>query len=103
MHHLSPSFHYGAARDPNNVEAQESLRGAAEDLRNATNAVANDALKKKLLKKLEVAAKQMVASATQCIAAAQGTTGTNRYQSSQQQLLSNCKMVADQIAKLVQV
>ena len=49
MDHFSPSFHYGAARDPNNVEAQEALRRAAEDLRNATNALANDTLKKKLI------------------------------------------------------
>ncbi|XP_062512011.1 talin-like [Corticium candelabrum] len=92
----------GAARDPNNTEAQEALRKAAEDLRNATNAAANDALKKKLIKKLEVAAKQTAASATQCIAAAQGATPTNRNQSSQQQLLTNCKTVADHIGKLVQ-
>ena len=49
MDHFSPSFHYGAARDPNNVEAQEALCRAAEDLRNATNALANDTLKKKLI------------------------------------------------------
>ena len=89
MDRLSPSFHYGAARDPNNVEAKKALRRAAQDLRNATNAVANGALKKKLIKKLEVSA--------------QGATRTNRYQSSQQQLLTNCKMVADQLAKLLQV
>ena len=46
---------------------------------------------------------QMAASATQCIAAAQGATPTSSNQSSQQQLLTNCKMVADQIGKLVQV
>ena len=106
-HPSSPLYHLytiqGAARDPNNAEAQEALRKAAEDLRNATNAAANDALKKKLIKKLEVAAKQTAASATQCIAAAQGATPTNRNQSSQQQLLTNCKTVADHIGKLVQV
>ena len=63
------SFRYGGACDLNNVEAQESLCRAAEDLRNAMNAAAKDALKRKLIKKLEVAAKQMAVSATQCIAA----------------------------------
>nr|A0A3G2LGI8.1 RecName: Full=Talin [Oscarella pearsei]AYN71349.1 talin [Oscarella pearsei] len=91
-----------SARDPSNVEAQAALKAATEDLRAAVNAAANNALKKKLIKKLEVAAKHTAAAATQCIAAAQGAGPTNRNQSSQQQLLGNCKTVADHIGRLVQ-
>ena len=40
--------------NPNDEEEQEKLRRAAEDLRSATNTAASDALKKKLVKRLEV-------------------------------------------------
>lgn len=44
----------GAARNPNAADQQQKLKQAAEDLRSATNAAASDALKKKLVKRLEV-------------------------------------------------
>jgi len=44
----------GAAKNPNDEQEQEKLRRAAEDLRSATNTAASDALKKKLVKRLEV-------------------------------------------------
>ena len=49
-----------------------------------------------------MAAKQTAAVCTQCIAAAQGAEATNRNTASQQQLIANCKVVADNIARLVQ-
>lgn len=57
-----------------------------------TNATASAALKKKAIKKLEIAAKQAGAVATQCIAAAQGAGASNRNDASQQQLINHCKV-----------
>lgn len=50
------SFEQGAAKNPNAADQQQKLKQAAEDLRSATNAAASDALKKKLVKRLEVGA-----------------------------------------------
>jgi len=58
-----------------------------------TNATASAALKKKAIKKLEIAAKQTGAVATQCIAAAQGAGASNRNDASQQQLINHCKVI----------
>ncbi len=43
-----------------------------------TNAAAANALKKRAIKKLEIAARNTVGVATQCIAAAKGAGGSNR-------------------------
>ena len=106
-----------AAKNPNDHAAQEALRLAAENLRAATNAAASSALKKKAIKKLELAAKQTAAVSTQLIAAAQGAGASNRSvicrytvlmyplvrnDASQSQLMAYCKSVAEQISNLVQ-
>lgn len=44
----------GAAAYPENEDQQQKLREAAEGLRVATNAAAQNAIKKKLITKLEV-------------------------------------------------
>ena len=44
----------GCATSPNDSERQQMLRSAAEELRSATNTAASNALKKKLIKRLEV-------------------------------------------------
>ncbi|XP_070547100.1 talin-1-like isoform X3 [Ptychodera flava] len=89
------------ARDPNDPAQQQKLREAAEDLRAATDAAASNALQKKLIVRLENAAKQAAAIATQTIAAAQGAGQSNRNEASQQQLIIECKNVADHIPKLI--
>lgn len=63
---------------PQDDKAQENLRLAAEHLRSVVNAAANSPLKKKVIKKLQVAAKQVAAVSTQLIAASQGTAASNR-------------------------
>ncbi|XP_053370566.1 talin-2 [Clarias gariepinus] len=92
----------GAAAHPENEEQQQRLREAAEGLRVATNAAAQNAIKKKLLNRLEIAAKQAAAAATQTIAAAQNAAVSNKNTASQQQLVHSCKAVADHIPQLVQ-
>uniref|UniRef100_A0AAV2L6Y2 Talin-2 n=1 Tax=Knipowitschia caucasica TaxID=637954 RepID=A0AAV2L6Y2_KNICA len=92
----------GAAAYPENEEQQQRLREAAEGLRVATNAAAQNAIKKKLVNRLEVAAKQAAAVATQTIAAAQNAAVSNKNTALHQQLVHSCKAVADGIPQLVQ-
>uniref|UniRef100_A0A8C0XQC8 Talin-1 n=1 Tax=Castor canadensis TaxID=51338 RepID=A0A8C0XQC8_CASCN len=93
----------GAAAHPDSEEQQQRLREAAEGLRMATNAAAQNAIKKKLVQRLEHAAKQAAASATQTIAAAQHAASTPKASAGPQPLLvQSCKAVAEQIPLLVQ-
>lgn len=48
----------GAAANPDSEEQQQKLREAAEGLRMATNAAAQNAIKKRLVNKLEVKQKE---------------------------------------------
>ncbi|XP_054725014.1 talin-1-like isoform X2 [Uloborus diversus] len=92
----------GCASNPHDSASQAALQKAAEDLRSATNAAANNALKRKLIQRLEQAAKHTAAMSTQNIAAAQGANQYNKNSSSQEELLESCKEVADVIPRLVQ-
>uniref|UniRef100_A0A665TWS5 Talin-2-like n=1 Tax=Echeneis naucrates TaxID=173247 RepID=A0A665TWS5_ECHNA len=92
----------GAAAYPENEDQQQRLREAAEGLRVATNAAAQNAIKKKLINRLEVSAKQAAAAATQTIAAAQNAAASNKNTAAHQQLVQSCKAVADHIPQLVQ-
>uniref|UniRef100_A0A6I8NXF9 Talin 2 n=1 Tax=Ornithorhynchus anatinus TaxID=9258 RepID=A0A6I8NXF9_ORNAN len=92
----------GAAANPENEDQQQRLREAAEGLRVATNAAAQNAIKKKIVNRLEVAAKQAAAAATQTIAASQNAAISNKNPAAHQQLVQSCKAVADHIPQLVQ-
>ncbi|XP_061451986.1 talin-2 isoform X3 [Rhineura floridana] len=92
----------GAAANPENEDQQQRLREAAEGLRVATNAAAQNAIKKKIVNRLEVAAKQAAAAATQTIAASQNAAISNKNMAAHQQLVQSCKNVADHIPQLVQ-
>ncbi|XP_018408306.1 PREDICTED: talin-2 [Nanorana parkeri] len=92
----------GAAANPENEDQQQRLREAAEGLRVATNAAAQNAIKKKIVNRLEAAAKQAAAAATQTIAASQNASVSNKNVAAHQQLVQSCKIVADHIPQLVQ-
>ncbi|XP_068266758.1 talin-2 isoform X4 [Nyctibius grandis] len=92
----------GAAANPENEDQQQRLREAAEGLRVATNAAAQNAIKKKIVNRLEIAAKQAAAAATQTIAASQNAAISNKNTAAHQQLVQSCKNVADHIPQLVQ-
>ncbi|NXI53851.1 TLN2 protein, partial [Chloroceryle aenea] len=92
----------GAAANPENEDQQQRLREAAEGLRVATNAAAQNAIKKKIVNRLEIAAKQAAAAATQTIAASQNAAVSNKNAAAHQQLVQSCKNVADHIPQLVQ-
>ncbi|XP_028350890.1 talin-2 [Physeter macrocephalus] len=98
----SDAYFRGAAANPENEDQQQRLREAAEGLRVATNAAAQNAIKKKIVNRLEVAAKQAAAAATQTIAASQNAAVSNKNPAAQQQLVQSCKAVADHIPQLVQ-
>ena len=92
----------GVACNPGDEQAQEAVCKAAEYLRAVTNAAASNALKKKAMRELEIAAKQTVDVSTQLIVAAQGAGASNHNEASQSQLISHCKVVAEQISQLIQ-
>eukprot|EP00063_Salmo_salar_P056817 XP_014031652.1 PREDICTED: talin-2-like [Salmo salar] len=79
----------GAAAYPENEDRQQRLREAAEGLRVATNAAAQNAIKKKLINRLENAAKQAAAAATQTIAASQNAAASNKNTAAHQQLVQS--------------
>ncbi|PKU37145.1 talihypothetical protein [Limosa lapponica baueri] len=92
----------GAVAYPDSEEQQQWLREVAEELHVATNAAAQNAIKKKLVDKLKHAAKQTAVSTTQTIAAVQHAASSNKNPTAQLQLVQSCKVVAEQIPMLVQ-
>ncbi|XP_039255846.2 talin-2-like isoform X1 [Styela clava] len=92
----------GAASNPHDSQQQQRLKQAAENLRSATNSAAQNALRKKLMRKLEAAARQAAASATQTIAAAHSADQYNTNKSSQHALIAQSKALQEQIPGLVQ-
>jgi talin len=95
----------GCATNPQDVDMQSRLRKAAEDLRSATSIAAGDNLQLKLIKKLELSAKQTASCATQSIAAVQVCTLYHDQVVNNQthtQLIEQCKIVADNVPRIVQ-
>ncbi|CAF4072990.1 unnamed protein product, partial [Rotaria sp. Silwood2] len=92
----------GCATKPNDTQLQYQLKKAAEELRSATNIATSNSIKRKVLKRVEQCAKHCASCATQCIAATSGAAMTNKNQQSHQQLVEQCKIVADLIPKVVQ-
>ncbi|XP_053387301.1 talin-1-like [Mercenaria mercenaria] len=92
----------GCASSPNDSERQQQLRTAAEELRSATNTAASNALKKKLVQRLESAAKNAATASTQLINAAGSANKTNTNKTSQHDLEVQCKTVNEELSTLVQ-
>jgi talin len=90
------------ASTPGNAGSQDALRQAADRLRTTTAEAVGTTLKRKMMKRLENAAKHAAATATQCIAASQGAGQHNTSHASQDDLMESCKAVADVIPKLVE-
>ncbi|KAL5020158.1 hypothetical protein ScPMuIL_003050 [Solemya velum] len=92
----------GCATSPNDSQQQFMLRSAAEELRSATNIAASNALKKKLIRKLENAARNAASAATQLTNASHAANQSNINTSSQQQLYAQCRAMDEQLPSLVQ-
>lgn len=75
---------------------------AADGVRRATNTAASNALKKKIIKRLESAGKHAAAAATQCMAASQGAGPYNTSMAAQESLIADCRYTADVIPRLVE-
>ena len=83
----------GCASSPQDARHHDALKTAAEELRSATNTAATSAMKRKLIKRLEAAAKQAASSATQLINASQAATRYNTNTASQTTLMQQCKVL----------
>ncbi|KAH6931665.1 hypothetical protein HPB50_026529 [Hyalomma asiaticum] len=92
----------GCASNPHDSENQAALRKAAEELRHATNVAASNALKRKIIVRLENAARHASSAATQNIAAAQNASPYNSNVMLQEELMSSCRDVAGVIPRVVQ-
>lgn len=100
----------GCASNPSDERLQESLKKAVEDLKNATSLALGDNLQLQAIKRLELCAKQAASCATQSIAAIQvcavytenGESSAIKNCQSHVQLINQCKIVADQVPKIVQ-
>ena len=90
------------ASTPHDASRQSQLRSAVEDLRSATITAASPNYRRKLIVKLESAAKQAASSATQCIAAAQAAAPHNVNKASQEELLLECRSMAGAVPRLVE-
>ncbi|KAG0722917.1 Talin-2 [Chionoecetes opilio] len=90
------------ASHPNDENRQYILREVAESVRIATNVASSNALKKKIIKRLENAAKHAAATGTQCMAASQGAGPHNSSPPTQDEVMADCKLVADVIPRLVE-
>ncbi|KAL0267697.1 UNVERIFIED_CONTAM: hypothetical protein PYX00_009891 [Menopon gallinae] len=90
------------ASNPNDIHRQNTLRRAVEDLRIATTQAATPALRRKLLTRLEAAAKQAASASIQCITAAQNAGQSNQSGASQEELLIDCRALADALPRLAE-
>uniref|UniRef100_A0A1B6BY27 FERM domain-containing protein n=1 Tax=Clastoptera arizonana TaxID=38151 RepID=A0A1B6BY27_9HEMI len=90
------------ASNPHDASRQQHLRHTVEELRAATTLAATPALRKKLVTRLESAAKQAASTATQCIAAAQSVAPHNTNRTAQEELNTDCKSLAEHIPALIQ-
>uniref|UniRef100_H2ZQQ0 FERM domain-containing protein n=1 Tax=Ciona savignyi TaxID=51511 RepID=H2ZQQ0_CIOSA len=93
----------GTASNPHDSQQQQNLKLAAENLRAATNAATQNALRKKMIRRLEEAASHAAVAATQTIAAANAAEPYNTNKTSQNQLLTHSKSLqSEHIPKLLQ-
>lgn len=92
----------GCATKPTDSQVQYQLKKAVEELRLATQMAANSQNSRRVFQRLERNAKDCASAATQCIAATSASAMTNRNQQAHQQLVQQCKIVADLIPRVVQ-
>ena len=93
----------GCAAKPTDHQLQYQLKKAVEELRLATNLASSNPIKRKIVKRLEQYARHAASCATQCIAATSTLTmANNPNPQAYQELIQQCKIVADFIPKVVQ-
>ncbi|CAF3354839.1 unnamed protein product [Rotaria socialis] len=90
------------ATKPHDAQLQYQLKKSVEELRLATNMATSDHIKRKVLKRVEQCAKHCASYATQCIAATSASAVTHKHHQSHQDLVQQCKVIADLIPHIVQ-
>jgi talin len=90
------------ATKPTDTQLQYQLKKSVEELRLATNMATSNHIKRKIFKRVEQCAKHCASCATQCIAATSMSAMINKNHQSHQELIQQCKIVADLIPKVVQ-
>ncbi|CAF3892804.1 unnamed protein product, partial [Rotaria magnacalcarata] len=90
------------ATKPHDAQFQYQLKKSVEELRLATNMATSDHIKRKVLKRVEQCAKHCASYATQCIAATSASAVTHKHHQSHQDLVQQCKVIADLIPHIVQ-
>ena len=90
-----------AARAPTDPNNEPRLRAAGDAVAVAVRQATGSDNRRKLFKKLALAAKQIAGVSTQLISAAKACSASNRNQASQIQLINASKQVAEQTAVLV--
>uniref|UniRef100_T1K2Z5 I/LWEQ domain-containing protein n=2 Tax=Tetranychus urticae TaxID=32264 RepID=T1K2Z5_TETUR len=91
----------GCATNPHDSKSQAALKKAAEDVVNATNTAVSNALRKKVINRLEVCARQTAAAATQNIAAIHGSGSHNSNRILHDELELICTEVSDSMPSVV--
>lgn len=90
------------ASNPHDPKSQSNLRQTVEDLRAATTLVATPTIRKKLISRLETAARSATDAASQCVSSCLGAGRHNSNQQSQIQLKDDCEVVQSHIPHLIQ-
>ena len=92
----------GCATKPTDHQLQYQLKKSVEELRLATNLATSSPIKRKIFQRVEQCAKHCASCATQCIAATSTLTIHPQRSHQHQELIQQCKIVADLIPKIVQ-
>lgn len=90
------------ASNPHDLKSQSNLRQTVEDLRAATTLVATPTIRKKLISRLETAARSATDAASQCVSSCLGAGRHNSNPQSQVQLKDECEVVQSHIPHLIQ-
>ena len=91
----------GCATNPHDPNSQAALKAAAGDLLSATNSAASNALKRKVMSRLESSAKHAAAMATQNIAAGHGCAPYNNNSHLQGEMNQICSELSVSIPIVV--
>lgn len=90
------------ASNPHDPKSQTHLRQTVEDLRAATTIVATPTIRKKLISRLELAARSATDAASQCVASCYGAASHNTNRQTQGQLEGDCEVVQNHIPHVIQ-
>lgn len=92
----------GCVTNPHDSQSQAALKKAAEDLRNATNTAASNALRKKVIGRLEQSARNAAQAATQNMAAIHGSNPYQENRILHEELETICIETSDVLPSVIE-